>query len=61
MDAQQRAVGVDGDLGVEEGEAVGDALGDAEVDGDAGGAAGGLDAFDFVASVDDDALVGVLG
>ena len=61
VDAQQGAVGVDGDLRVEQREAVWGTLGDAQVDGHAGGAAGGLDAFDLVAVFDDDALFGVLG
>lgn len=60
--AEEGAVAVDVELGVEERVAVGDALGDAEGDGDGGGEAGGKEAGDFGGGgVDHEGLFGVLG
>ena len=60
--AEDGAVAVDGDLGVEERVAAWDSLRDAEVDGYAGAAAGFLDGSHVVAvGFDYDAFFGVFG
>lgn len=62
VDAEDGAVAVDVELGVEEGVAVRDTLGDAEGDGYGGGAAGGAEGGDFGrGGIDDEGLFGVLG